>query len=122
MGEKDDDDLLIFLHADVQIERTFLSNAHEFFNESGFQVGFCRMDFGKSEWSFKFLCWIATFDSSVTSFGDQGILVRNEGRIERSEGSNRYRCVKMWNSFAIAENSSGRISFLDLVRLTSKIR
>ena len=73
---KDDDDLLIFLHADVQIERTFLSNAHEFFEESGFQVGFCRMDFGKSEWSFKFLCWIATFDSSVTSFGDQGILIR----------------------------------------------
>ena len=34
------------------------------------------MDFGKSEWSFKFLCWIATFDSSVTSFGDQGILVQ----------------------------------------------
>ena len=76
--DRDDDDLLVFLHADVQIERTFLSNAREFFDESGFQVGFCRMDFGKSEWSFKFLCWIATFDSSITSFGDQGILVRRD--------------------------------------------
>jgi glycosyltransferase involved in cell wall biosynthesis len=73
---KDDDDLFIFLHADVQVERTYLLNVHEFFDESGFQVGFCRMDFGKKDWSFKFLCWVATFDSPVTSFGDQGILVR----------------------------------------------
>jgi len=72
----DDDDFLVFVHADCIVPLTFFWDLHAL--RKNVECGFCRMDFGRRTIDFRILQWIASFDSPVTSFGDQSIIVRRK--------------------------------------------
>ena len=71
------EDFFVFLHADCTVSRRFFIDLLQYIRKhSEVCCGFCRMSFGRTTMDFKSLQFMASFDSPLTSFGDQSIIVK----------------------------------------------
>lgn len=69
-------DLLLFLHDDTSLPETAASVIERAFRDPDTQIACFRLAFDHSHWLLRLYAGFSAFDSLVTSFGDQGILIR----------------------------------------------
>jgi len=68
--------ILIFLHADTFLPAEALVVLNNFFSDPKVQIGTFRLRFDSENWFLKLCGYLTRFDSILTRFGDQGIVVR----------------------------------------------
>ncbi len=71
-------ELLIFLHADCKLSPGALATVSAAFANPKMMVGTFRVKFDAPGRSYRFLEFCSRFDTLVTTFGDQGLLVRKQ--------------------------------------------
>ena len=69
-------DLLLFLHADTFLPDEAFDAIGAVENDPTFEIGTFRLAFDHSHPLLRAYAWFTRFDSLVTRFGDQGILIR----------------------------------------------
>ena len=74
-------DVLIFLHADSQLPADAFSEIETCFAH-GIEVGTFRLKFKSNNRWLTFFALFSRFDSLVTTFGDQGIVIRKDLLVE----------------------------------------
>jgi rSAM/selenodomain-associated transferase 2 len=68
--------ILIFLHADTELPAIAFDQLNMHFQNSKTQIGTFRLSFDNDHWLFRLYCIPSNFESVLTRFGDQGIVVR----------------------------------------------
>lgn len=68
--------ILIFLHADSQLPNNAKKLIDEFFADDSNQLSLFKIEFDDKSFLMKMYAWFSRFDSLLTSFGDQCIVVR----------------------------------------------
>jgi rSAM/selenodomain-associated transferase 2 len=71
-------DILVFLHADTRLPQDAFMQIRSKFNDHNVKVSTFRMLFNSDNWILKFYSFFTRFDTILTSFGDQGIVVRRD--------------------------------------------
>jgi len=69
-------DLLVFLHDDCVLPESAGALIDQAFAEEETQLASFRLQFDDPHWLLNVYAWFSRFDSLLTSFGDQGILIR----------------------------------------------
>lgn len=69
-------DLLLFLHADTQLPLDAAAVLESWFARPEVQLGTFRLAFDDANLFLRTCAWFTRFDSVLTRFGDQGIVVR----------------------------------------------
>ena len=67
---------MVFLHADARLEPGCGQALRDAIDDPSFSAGTFRLDYQRSEWLYRLTGWTSRFDSALTSYGDQGIVVR----------------------------------------------
>jgi rSAM/selenodomain-associated transferase 2 len=70
-------DLLLFLHADTFLPDNAFALLRNAFANKDLQIGTFRLSFPASHWMFRLYATFSAFDSLLTTFGDQCIVVRS---------------------------------------------
>ncbi len=71
-------DLLIFLHDDCVLPADAMRLVNRAFAERQAKIACFRLRFDDPHWLLGVYGWVTRYDSLLTSFGDQGILIRRE--------------------------------------------
>jgi rSAM/selenodomain-associated transferase 2 len=69
---------MIFLHADARLEPGCGDALNRAIDDPTFEAGTFRLDYQRPEWLYRITSWTSRFDSALTSYGDQGIVVHRE--------------------------------------------
>jgi rSAM/selenodomain-associated transferase 2 len=69
-------DIFIFLHADSRLAADSFTTIDQFFSRADCQVARFRLAFDHPHWLLGFYAFFSRFDTLLTRFGDQGIVVR----------------------------------------------
>jgi rSAM/selenodomain-associated transferase 2 len=69
-------DVLIFLHADTTLPDVAFPVLHDLFADLAVQIAKFRLSFDESDWLLDIAARLMWFDSLLTSYGDQGIVIR----------------------------------------------
>jgi len=75
-AERATGELLLFLHDDTELPRQAPAVVAAAFVDPKTQVGCFRLDFDHAHWLLASYAFFSRFESALTSFGDQGILIR----------------------------------------------
>ena len=70
--------LLLFLHADTLLPPDTAEVLARAFADDRTQIGSFQLSFDTAEWFLQSCGWLTRFDSVLTRFGDQGIVVRRD--------------------------------------------
>ncbi len=68
--------ILVFLHADTHLPHNAFSLMREYFAHPDVRIAKFRLGFDKRNWFLDTCAWFTRYDSVLTSFGDQCIVVR----------------------------------------------
>jgi len=68
--------IFIFLHADTFLPQEAFVILNNFFSDPRVEIGTFRLRFDSENWFLKLSGYLTRFDSILTRFGDQGIVVR----------------------------------------------
>lgn len=71
-------EVLIFLHADTALPADAVPRLRALFAEPGVQVAKFRLGFDSDDWLLGLAARLMWFDSPLTSYGDQGLVIRRE--------------------------------------------
>lgn len=69
---------LLFLHADTLLPAEGGTVFANFVAQPNAQVATFRLSFDRANWFLRAGCWFTRFDSVLTRFGDQGIVIRRD--------------------------------------------
>lgn len=69
-------DVFVFLHADTRLPEDAFAILQRAFGQQGVQIGTFRLDFDQAHWMFEIYRALSRFDSVLTTFGDQCIVIR----------------------------------------------
>lgn len=75
-SKKANGDILIFLHADTLLPSNAFMFLNNLFSDPRVKIGTFRLRFDSENWFLGLCGYLTRFDSILTRFGDQGIVVR----------------------------------------------
>lgn len=70
--------LYLFLHADTKLPPNAITETRTLFQDPCVQIAKFRVEYDEPHWLLNGYSRVAPYDSLVTSFGDQGIVIRSE--------------------------------------------
>ncbi len=74
-GVPNDVDVLLFLHVDCTVPRSFFIQLQEYWEKKKPSIGYCKIRFDRVGLALRFFEWSGSFETVFSTFGDQGIVV-----------------------------------------------
>lgn len=111
--------ILLFLHADTRVPVEAFTVLDGAFEDPGISVGTFKMKFDYEHWFLRASGWFTRFDSILTTFGDQGIVVR-KGFFHSLGGFPNWKAFEDVRFFQTARKQTSIISFQATVTTSAR--